>query len=283
MAIQLCLAESRDDLRRKLQIIPPFDWPQGSPQRGPAGKQPDYAPVPSNQVINMAIRDALAKVNVYSGFHSNIIEIEVDPVPVTTIGPYKIKLESFSVSPITDPTETTNLSDIFEVLGANNINGVRSATWTDGLAGSVPLPLYPAPRRITNREDIQVETFGAAVPQNYYMDGLFFWMYPAPVNGGTLELWIDTGLRTPAYDTDIIDQLPADYQTGIRFISLVMMAKYLTMNVEMQQRALNFTNDALWWEERIASWYNRGNSQQEQSSVGMVTGRDFYGGRRRRR
>lgn len=270
-------AEMRDWVRERLGVTPPIAQPIGSPNFGPAGTQPAYAPNPNNHLIDSAIDEALSNINTRTGFHAFRFTVDV-PATTLTMGPQKIKL-SFN-----DPTETKNGDDITATIGIQNFNTVRRVLWIDGGgSGNLPQFLLPAPFRETDLAQQNFDAMPPSIPQYFFVDGYSLFLYPASANGGTLILWGGTGLQNPIGDTGIIDQLPADYYIDVLYNVMVTVGESRLLNTEMAQLAQSYTPKADRGVENIGAWQRTRESPKEQSNIGYVSNRNAYGLRRRRR
>lgn len=267
-------AEMRDWVRARLGITPPIAQPINSQLFGPAGTEPKDRPNPNNFLINSAIDEALSTINTRTGFHAYHFDLTV-PATSLTQGAQQIQLNL-------NTTDVTNAAVVNQSVGLQNINSLRRVLWMDA-SQTQPNFLTPSPYRVSDLALIQFDSMPPAIPTNYFVEGYSIYLYPASVNGGTLTLWVGTGLMQPIGDTNTIDQLPSDYFPDVLYNVMVTIAESRVLNAEMMQIAASYSGKAEAGIENIGAWQNQAESPKEQSSMGFLSNRTAYGLRRRRR
>lgn len=227
MAKLFTRAEFRDRLRRKAGLIPPIDVPG---LFGQPGQQPTNAPRPTNNQLNDGFADAIADINRACGFHISEISIPVTAGLSTAYGPFTISLGDGAPS-----TGSTNA-----VSPTGRINNVQRVLWVSD-TDSVPRLLTPVIRDNLDRNwnsDYYAEL--PSTPENWYIQGDFLKIIPAQSETGTYVLTCGTGVTGLLTDTDVLDQVPIDWQGMFEDRAMYRVAITMTGDVEWQERAQSF-------------------------------------------
>lgn len=253
MTALLNRAQFRDSVRRRLDQIPPVDQGIGSP-----GDQPFNAPWPTNAQINDTLLQALAYINVESGFRNTDFNIPVGAYSSTATGPASVYLGT-------------------QTLPNAVLNQVKRAVWDDGTDPVTILTMTGVGE--LDRMQSDYLTAGPATPQWFWVEGYSAFISPAPSLAGTLKLYVATSVYGLATDSDTIDQFPADLQGGV--IDFTAM-KLLGQQGGNQTKIAYFGAEVSAWTRLIQAWAN-GISGEYQPGFGFRSYRTGLGLRRVRR
>jgi hypothetical protein len=249
-----------------LQIVPPVDYGTGAAM----GAQPTNAPVPTNAQINDALQDAISDINRAAGFHVLQFTVPVNPITAGTVGPFALYLGDL----------TPNSYGTTLVAPTALINDVRRLLWTP--TGGHPIILTPANRNALDRVPTDYFSNYAATPNSWYVEGYTLFVTPGQATTGTYIITCGTGVLGLQCETDVIDELPIDYQEIIEYQAIVRLSKLSTMDAEAAERAQNFLPDAQEGIRQIKAWVE-GLSGVPQPSLGFQTYRNGYLRRKTRR
>jgi hypothetical protein len=256
--------EFRDSIRRKLGIIPPIDV---IGMTALPGDQPTNYPYPTNMQINDALLGAVSDINRECQFHVQQYTVPVAAFPSGTRGPFQLDLSNLmpnTVGTLVTPT--------------GHINDVLRALWVP--TGGVQQLLTPANRNALDRglvSDYYADT--SAVPQMWYVEQYSIYLLPAPSEAGTLILTVGTGIVGLDCEDSVIDQVPIDFQDIFEYQAIVRLAKTRTMDVEAQDRAQMFGQDAALGMIQFKRW-REGASGTPQPTLSFASYRTGYGTRR---
>lgn len=263
MATLFTRSQFRDQIRRKLQIVPPVD--EGV---GPEGAQPDNAPNPTNAQINDAFTQAIADINITCGWHQLDISVPVAAQTATSIGPFCLELAGL--------TPNTTGAAIGDVLAY--VNDIRRVLWT-GASMTVPILLSPTNRDSLDRNDMS--TYYAITPgqpQSWYCEGYRLYLTPAQFEAGTLDLLCGEGVPDFRHDSSTLDHIPADWQGMFVDRTIFRLALMFTQDIEWQDRAAAYGPLSQTEMQQFKGW--RGGDAASQPVVGLVTYRNTYANRR---
>jgi hypothetical protein len=193
----------RDEIRSMISITPPIDNIYGALQgEGPIGQA-----WPSNSLLNRCISDAITKINRTCEFY-NQVALTLPVTATSTNGVQFLPLQGLGGS-----------------ANQNVINKILRISWDDGTGN--PLLLRPQSWQANdNQQWYRFNQLSPSVPRWYIMEAYQIGLLPGASANGTLDIWAGTGIVNFCSDTDILNELPIDYQPVIKYLaaSFVLMS-----------------------------------------------------------
>jgi hypothetical protein len=198
----------RDAIRRKMSITPPVDTLPGALP----GQEPSGQAWPSNPLVNQAISDAIRTINRKCRFFVQTT-LTIPVTATTTNGP-----QWFALTGLAGSANQNVIQKILRVVW-NNGNGtvytLKGENW-----------------RAFDRAYFQFDNIFPSAPRWYIIEGYQLGILPGINVNGTLQIWAGTGITNFCSDTDILNQLPIDYQEVIEDLAIV---KLNSTNPDKQQ------------------------------------------------
>lgn len=178
----------RDDVRRVFSQVPPIDTSSGV-----AGAQPTRNPWPTNPSVNMFLDHAVAYMSRIGRLSGDALP-RMLPIPAQEDAlPFVINLQSLSPSLHT--------------------NEVRRVAWYDS-TGTNESKLKGTSRQAI---DWQQKTSSMYVqpgtPMQFWVESMSLYIWPAPVDDGTLSLMCGTSMWSESQNLDgeVPELIPVDY------------------------------------------------------------------------
>lgn len=186
----------RDEIRAMISVTPPIDTIPGALQ----GEEPIAQAWPSNVLLNRCISDAITKINRTCQFY-NQVALTL-PVTATTN-------QGVQWNPLQGLGGTAN---------QNVINKILRVSWDDGTGN--PILLRPQSWQADdNQQWYRFNQLSPSTPYWYIMNAYQLGLLPGASTNGTLDIWAGTGIINFASDTDVLNQLPIDYQPVIKYLA----------------------------------------------------------------
>lgn len=260
----------RDRIRIAMGVTPPS---QTLPL-GVVGEAPMGQPTPTNAEINQAITDAISRLNTRVGFNGSTSVV------------------------VTVPAASANGVQYFPMQGMgsgsgslqNNIDSIQKCVWNPG-PGQALIPLVATSQAELDRLQYAWDNYPPAVPQFYMVERYQLGIVPPAQTAGTLQLYAGTAVYDFCSDTDVLNELPVDYQLVLEQLATLLLSQRRPQEQGAMSR-IQFLGGADGSGETsgqvhvgiklLAQFYNDTTIQQTKG-VGMVDLRRSYGKRRLRR
>jgi Putative binding domain, N-terminal/Viral BACON domain len=260
----------RDRIRIAMGVTPPS---QTLPD-GVVGEAPMGQTTPTNAEINQAITDAISRLNTRVGFNG-----------------------STSVT-VAVPAASANGVQYFPMQGMgtgsgsqqNNIDSIQKCVWNPG-PGQALVPLVATSQAELDRLQYAWDNYPPAVPQFYMVERYQLGIVPPAQSAGTLQLYAGTAVYNFCSDTDVLNELPVDYELVLEQMAVLLLSQRRPQEPGAMSR-IQFLGGSDGSGETsgqvhvgiklLAQFYND-TVVQNTKGVGMVNLRQSYGKRRLRR
>lgn len=260
----------RDNIRRMMGVTPPHD----TLPLAIIGEPPMGQPTPTNAEINQAITDAISRLNTRVGFNGSTSVV------------------------VAVPAASANGAQYFPMQGMgpgsgsqqNNINSIQKCVWNPG-PGQALIPLVATSQAELDRLQYAWDNYPPAVPQFYMVERYQLGIVPPAQTAGTLQLYAGTSVYDFCSDTDVLNELPVDYELVLEQMAVLLLSQRRPQEPGAMSR-IQFLGGSDGSGESsgqvhvgiklLAQFYNDTVVQQTKG-VGMVDLRRGYGKRRLRR
>lgn len=260
----------RDRIRIAMGVTPPS---QTLPL-GVVGEAPMGQTTPTNAEINQAITDAISRLNIRVGFNGSTSVV------------------------VAVPAASANGAQYFPMQGMgpgsgsqqNNINSIQKCVWNPG-PGQALIPLVATSQAELDRLQYAWDNYPPAVPQFYMVERYQLGIVPPAQMAGTLQLYAGTSVYDFCSDTDVLNELPVDYELVLEQMAVLLLSQRRPQEPGAMSR-IQFLGGADGTGETsgqahmgiklLAQFYNDSTVQQTKG-VGMYDMRRGQGKRRLRR
>lgn len=260
----------RDRIRIAMGVTPPS---QTLPL-GVVGEAPMGQTTPSNAEINQAITDAISKLNTRVGFNGSTSVVVAVPAASANGAQY------FPMQGMGTGSGTQQ----------NNINSIQKCVWNPG-PGQALIPLVATSQAELDRLQYAWDNYPPAVPQFYMVERYQLGIVPPAQTAGTLQLYAGTSVYDFCSDTDVLNELPVDYELVLEQMAVLLLSQRRPQEPSAMSR-IQFLGGSDGTGESsgqvhvgiklLAQFYNDTVPQQTKG-VGMVDLRRGQGKRRLRR
>lgn len=232
MATSLTQAQLRDDIRRKIQVVPLFDITGVSGDIGqPNSGQPD----PNNITVNNAINEAIQAVNRVVRVGPLTYETIAVTAPASTFrGPFYVDISSVIPNPLV-------VTEIFDVTFTSPTTTIRLQ----------PYNYYAAKK--PGQQFIQ-QTPGRVV--EFILTGNQIGLLTPPIDNGNLSFSVAAGIPPLTVDASTIQYLPVDFQSVVQYGAVTLLMYRRATDIESQTRAQSFGQMFMQGISTIYQWKN---------------------------
>lgn len=239
-------AQMRDDIRRNLNKEVAKDRDPSAPFGDPS----TVDPVPTNEQLNKALKEAISFISRKTGF-SEVNPVTLDIAAQTSTGQYAVSLRALDIS----------------------LNEVRRVSWYNGSTYS---RLTPVQRDERDRWHSDYENNPAGTPSRFWIEGYTLYLDAAPSQAGTLSIIAGTGIVGFETDNDIIEQLPNDYHPIVTDCATWQYADTQQNDAEMAGYARTFSVKTMDGIKDIMKYRQKVN-KQFQGTFGARRSRVYHG------
>lgn len=258
----------RDRIRIAMGITPPS---QTQPL-AVVGEAPMGQPTPTNSEINQAITDAISRLNTIVGFNGTTSLV----VPV--------------------PAATGNGVQYFPMQGMiggskqNNIDSIQKCVWNPGQGQSL-IPLRPTSAAELDRLQYAWDNYPPAVPRLYMVEQYQLGIVPPAQTAGTLQVYAGTAVYDFCSDTDVLNELPVDYQLVLEQLATLLLSQRRPQEPSAISRiqflggqdGTGESSGQVYAGIKLLQKFYNDTTEQETKGIGMKDLRRGYGKRRLRR
>lgn len=249
MATPLSLAQTRDVVRRYLQLVPQFDIDGAT-----IGAASVSSPDPNNALVTQAINDGISAVNrvVRIGAVTDLPPINVPAAPLWKRGPYAVEYS-------TDQLVALDVAEVLDVV------------WFD--QNSISYRLEPYDYYGPAREFFPFTQYAQEPhPRQYFVLGSQILLLPPPTQSGSLYITQMEGIPPLVADTDTIGYLPINYHPVIHYYAVMILSARSAQDVEAADRFARFRDLALNGLVEVFTWkfgYNQDSVDAIKSTLQM--------------